>query len=89
MSKDVREIMTFLAAGCEKVATVMEMNAQAVASKLPLNATEYDRGYIAGYTEGRIKSYRDMAEDLRKVLRDNPSSNFNWPRISLGFSWRF
>jgi len=81
--------MTFLADGYEKLAANMETNAQALAQRIPADATEYDRGLFAGYSEGQIKSYRDMAADLRKVLRDNPPSSFNWPRISISFGWRF
>ena len=89
MAKDAREMMLLLAAGYEKLAVGMEADAQAVARTLPASATEYDKGYFAGYTEGRVKELREMAHELHKVLRDNPPSRFSWPRISLGFTWRF
>jgi hypothetical protein len=89
MRKDARDMMIFLAAGYEKLAGGMEANLQEVLHKLPQDASEYDRGYLDGYCAGHVKTYQAMAEDLRKVLHDNPPSIFNWPRISLGFTWRF
>jgi hypothetical protein len=89
MAGDARKILTLLAEGCEKIATDLETAAPRLAATISSTVPEYDRGYFAGYTEGRIKTYRDMAADFRNVLRDNPPSRFNWPRISLGFTWRF
>jgi len=89
MSIDAREMMTFLAAGYEKLADGMGQNLEKAARQLPADASEYDRGYLDGYCAGHVKTYRDLADDLRKVLREKPPSNFNWPRILIGFSWRF
>ena len=89
MPNDARKMMIFLADGYEKLAGYCPGNLQASLQALPANASEEARAYLEGYCEGHRKAYLGMAEDLRKVLRDNPPSRFNWPRISLGFMWRF
>jgi hypothetical protein len=89
MPNDARQMMAFLVDGYEKLAAHSYDNLQVAFQALPPNASEAERAYLEGYCEGHRKAYLGMAEDLRKVLRDNPPSRFNWPRISLGFTWRF
>jgi hypothetical protein len=89
MRNDARKMMTFLAAGYEKLSAQMPGNLEVALRALPPDASESERSYLEGYCAGHIKAYLGMAEDLRKVLHDNPPSSFNWPRISLGLTWRF
>jgi hypothetical protein len=86
---DARQMMIFLAEGYERLASYCPGNLETALQALPLDATNEERTYLEGYVEGHRKAYIGMAEDLRKVLRENPPSRFNWPRISLGFTWRF
>jgi hypothetical protein len=80
--------MIFLADGYQKLAYSCGENLEAALQAEP-NASYEERAYLEGYCEGHRKAYLDMAEDFRKVLRDNPPSRFHWPHISLGFNWRF
>ena len=89
MRNDARQMMIFLVEGYEKLAGYCPGNLQAALQALPPTAGDEERAYLEGYCEGHRKAYLGMAEDLRKVLRDNHPSRFNWPRISLGFTWRF
>jgi hypothetical protein len=89
MNNDARQVLVFLAEGYEKLARSMEANAEQISRGMPANSSEVELAHFAGYAQGQIKAYRDMAYDLRQVLRDNPPSRFNWPRIALGVTWRF
>jgi hypothetical protein len=71
MPQDAQQIMTFLAEGYEKIASSIEKAAQKQTRNSAPDNSEFDRGYFAGYAEGQIRAYRDIAADLRKALRDS------------------
>jgi hypothetical protein len=85
---NARDALEMVAAGCDKLAAEMPGNLEKVLRQQP-NAPEREKVFITGYCEGHIKSYRGLAEDLRKVLRENPGSGSTWPRIGIGigFLW--
>lgn len=85
---NARDALEMVAANCDKLAAEMPNNLEKVLRQQP-RATERERVYLEGYCEGHIKAYRGLAEDLRKVLRDNPGSGTSWPRLSIGigFFW--
>jgi hypothetical protein len=89
MSIDARNLATFLAGMCESQAKLFEEKGQEFARRLPPDASEYDNGFFDGYVNGKIESYTEMAQDLRKIAHEIPRSSFDWSRISLGFTWRF
>jgi hypothetical protein len=91
MSLNAREVIELLVISCEKLADAAPGNLEIARQRLPTDTSEYDRAFLDGYCAGHVKAYQGIAEDLRKVLRDNPSSTVKWPRISIGvgFFWPF
>jgi hypothetical protein len=83
MTRSARDALQLLAENCEKLADAMPGNLEETLRRVP-HASEREKLFLAGYCEGHIKAYRGIAEDLRKIVRESPSSTVVWPRIGIG-----
>lgn len=88
---NTRNILQLLANGCDDLADKMPANLTAALARMSADASDAQTAYMEGYCEGHIKAYRGLADDIRKLLRDNPSAGRGWPNVSFGFGfiWPF
>jgi hypothetical protein len=71
MNAQTYNVLSRFAEECEALALQVPSAYEQVESQRTSVASDYDLGMFAGYAVGKASAYRDMADDIRELLRGN------------------